>query len=204
MIHKQFNELSKKKDKELVELLIGGSQEALGELYARHREWLMYLCKQNLKNEADAEDVVNDIFLKLWESRHILNSELSFTGYLRTITENYIKNILRHLDVHSRFAKNIYMNAKDSTNETEDSIIDNDYTKILNELIESLPSGQKEIFRLHRIEKLTYQEISEFLQIPVDNVRKQASRASKKLKDQISKITDIHFQTVITFLIFFS
>ena len=200
----KINVLSEKQDKELVELLKDGSREALGELYARYRERLMHLCKQNLKNDADAEDIVNDIFLKLWETRHTINSELSFSGYLHTMTENYIKNILRHLDVHLRFAKNIYMNAIDSTNETEDSIIDNDYTDLLNELIESLPSGQKEIFRLNRIEKYTYQEISELMQMPVENVRKQVSRASKNLKDRLSNYTDINFQTVITILIFFS
>jgi len=197
------NELSKKQNRELVELLIGGSQEAFGELYARFKKPLMYLCKQYMRNDADAEDIVHDIFLKVWETRHFLNPELSFSGYIQTVTENYVRDKLRHFDVHSRFAKNVLMNTQESTNETEASIIDNDYTELVNKLIERLPPKQKEIFQLNRIEGLTYNEISKLLQIPVGNVRRYASIASKKIKDQLSKHLDIHIQVVITILMSF-
>ena len=198
----KFNELSDKQDRELVELLMGSSQAAFGELYARFRERLMYSCKQYMRNEADSEDIVHDIFLKLWEIRHFLNPELSFSGYLQTITQNYTLKKLRHFDVHSRFTRNMLMNEIDSTNETEDTVINNDYAKLLDELIETLPPKQKEVFRLSRIEGHTYKEISELLQISIENVRKHASLALKKIKDQLLQHTDIHFQMVIFFLMF--
>ena len=188
--------LSEKQDRELVELLMGGSQEAFGELYARYKEQLMVLCKRYLKNENDSEDIVHDIFVQLWETRHLLNAELSFAGYVQTITRNYAKDKLRHLDVHSRFAKNILMNGTDSTNETEDRIADNDYAKLLNELVECLPPRQKEIFRLSRMERLTYQEISELLQISIPTVQKHASLALKRIAEQLQQHADIHFRKV--------
>ena len=197
----KINVLSEKQDKELVELLIGGSQEAFGELYIRFRERLMYFCKQYM-NETDAEDIIHDIFLLLWEKRHFLGAVSSFSGYLQTMAKNYILKKFRHLDVHSRFARNILMNETDSVNETENTIIDNDYAKLLDELIENLPPKQKEIFRLNRIEGLSYQEISELLQTSVENVRKQISLALNKIKDQLSQHTDIHFQMIITILMF--
>ena len=182
--------------------MISDSQEAFGELYVRFKKPLLYLCKQYMRNATDAEDIVHDIFLKIWETRHFLKPELSFSGYLQTITENRVKDKLRHLDVHSRFARNILINTKDSTNETELSIIDNDYTKLMNELIEKLPQKQKEIIRLNRIEGLTYKEISELLQMPVGNVRRYASIASKKMKEQLLQYVDIHFLMVVTFFDF--
>jgi len=198
-----FNKLSKKQDRELVELLMGGSHEALGELYARYRKQLMYFCKQYLRNEADTEDIVHDIFLRLWEKRHSLNPELSFSGFLQTLAKNCITDKFRHFDVHARYVRNMLVNEMDSTNETEDSIIDGNYTELLNELIERLPPGQKEIFRLSRMDGRTYKEISELLQTPVENVRKQVSRASKKIKEMLPQHTDIHFQMFITILIVF-
>jgi len=197
------NDILIKQDKELVELLIGGSQEAFGELYARFRERLMYSCKQYMRYEADADDIVHDIFLKLWETRHFLNPELSFSGYLQTITRNYTMKKFRHFDVHSRFVRNMFMNGTDATNETEDTIIGNDYAKLLNELIERLPSKQKEVFRLNRIEGFTYKEISELLHISVENVRKHASLALKKIIELFEQYTDVHIQTVIIFMMFF-
>ena len=200
----KISELSKRQDKELVGLLMDGSHEALGELYARYRKQLMYYCKQYMRNESDAEDIVQDVFVRLWERRDSLNPELSFSGFMQTLAKNCITDKFRHIAVHARYAQNTFVNETDSTNETEELIIDNDYRELLNDLIENLPTGQKEIFRLSRIEGLTHKEISELLQTPVDNVRKQVSRASKKIKDLLSQHTDIHFQMVITFWMFFS
>ena len=182
-----INEISKKQDKELVELLMGGSQEAFGELYVRYRKPLMYSCKKYLKNEAESEDMVHNVFLRLWETRHLLNPELSFAGYLQKLLHNSIMYKFRQSDIHSRFAQHVLMNANDLTNETEDAVIERDNARLLGELIESLSPKQKEIFQLIHIEGLTYKEISEMLQIPVENVRKNASLALKKIKEHVVK-----------------
>ena len=188
---KNINELSEKQDRELVELLIGSSQEAFGELYVRYRKPLMYSCKRYMKSEAESEDIVHDVFLRLWEKRHFLNPELSFAGYVQKLVHNSIMYMFRQSDIHSRFVQHALMNAKDLTNETEDTVIENDDAKLLDELIESLPPRQKEIFRLNRIEGLSYKEISELLQIPTENVRKNVSLALKKIKKYVSS----HFAT---------
>ena len=199
----KINELSKCQDRELVKLLIDSSQEAFGEIYARFKKQLMFICKQYMRNKADAEDIVHDIFLKLWETRHFLNPELYFSGYLHTITANHIRDKLRHLDVHSTFVNNILVNTKDSTNETEDVILDHDYTELLNKLIEKLPPKQKEIFRLSRIEGHTYQQIAEELLMPVENVRRYASLATKKIIECLSHYVDIHLQLITVIMMFF-
>ena len=199
----KINALSENQDKELIELLMGSSHDAFGELYARFRERLIYSCKRYLKNEADSEDVVQDVFLQLWENRHLLGDISSFSGYVQAITKNYAIDKLRHFDVHSRFAKNIFMNETDSTNETEDTIIDNDYAEFLNEIIERLPPMQQKVFRLSRIDGLKYKEIAELLNIPADTVKKYASLALKKIKRQVAQHTDIHLQTIITLLMIF-
>ena len=174
-------------DKELVTLLKKGSHQAFEELYARYKGKLMYFCKLLLKDKTVAEDIIHDIFLQIWETRDSLNAELSFSGYLHTLAQNRILNMFRQFDIHSRFAQHILMNEKDSTNQTEDSIIDNDYKRILNKQIDSLSPRQKEIFRLSRIQKLTYKEISKLLQISVDTVQEHASLALKKIKEQLKK-----------------
>ena len=195
--------LSKKQDTELVELLRKGSQAALGELYARYKKQLVYFCRQYLKNEADAEDIVHDIFLKLLETCHSLGTVSSFSGLLQTMAKNYITDQFRHLDVHTRFARKIRSNGTEATNETENTIMDNDYMELLHQLIEKLPLKQKEIFRLSSIKGLTYQEISEVLQMPVGNVRRYASIASNKMKNHLQH-TDIYLQILVIILTLFS
>ena len=200
---KNNDSLSTMQDMELVALLRNGSHPAFTELYIRHKDQLLYSCKKYLKNEAATEDMVQDIFTQLWKTRDSLHIVSSFSGYLYTSAQNRIVNTYRQLDVHSRFVRYILGNENEATNETEDSIIEKDYTDLLNEMIESLPPMQKVVFRLNRIEGLTYQEISEKLQISVENVRKHTSLAVKKMKNLL-KHTDIHFQEIIIFLILFS
>ena len=186
--------ISEKQDRELVALLVDGSPQALGELYARYKERMIYFCKHYVINEEDAEDIVQDIFLQLWGKRHFLGSVTSFSGYIQAMTKNSILKRLRHIDVHARFVQTLLMNNNNSTNETEDAIIENDYEKLLNEMIERLPPMQKEIFRLSRVEGLDYKEIAELLQTSVENVRKNVSLALRKIQDQLSNHTDIQFR----------
>ena len=80
------------------------------------------------------------------------------------------------------------LNEKDSTNQTEDSIIDNDYEKLLDALIESLPPRQKEAYLLSRKQGLTYQEIAEKLHISVYTVREHISLALEKIRNQLPGI----------------
>ena len=195
--------LSKRKDPELLELLKNGSHSAFGELYARYYDPLIYYCKQFMNDEEGAEDVVQDIFMQLWERRGVLQVTSSFSGYLYASAKNNILNLYRQFDVHSRFAQYILIHETELTNETEDSIIENDYNALLNNLIDQLPPMQKEVFRLSRIEGMTSKEIAESLQITDENVRKHTSLAMKKIKNLLLKQKDIHFQIIIAFLIIF-
>ena len=196
--------LSENQDMELVALLKDGSHKAFDKLYSLYKDKLIHYLKQFLNDKTEAEDIVHDVFMQLWETRCSLNITSSFSGYLYTSAKNRIISLFRQHDVHSRFAQHILMNVTDSTNETEDLIIDNDYTALLNELIDSLPPKQKEIFRLNRIEGLTYEEIADMLQISVENVRNQISIASKKIKGPLLKHTNINIQSVIIILILLS
>ena len=201
---KNNNTLSKKKDNELAALLIDGSLCAFEELYIRYKAPLIYYCKQFLKDETASKDIVQDIFLQIWERRSSLTQVTSFSGYLHTLAQNRILNIFRQFDVHTRFAQHVLMNETEYTNDTENSIIDNDYAKLLNEAIESLSARQKQIFQLSRIQGLTYKEISELLQISLNTVQEHASLAIKKIKEYLKQHTDINFQAIIPILILFS
>jgi len=191
-------------DKDLVALFKEGSQAALEQLYLRYRNQLVNLCKHYLKNTIDAEDIVQDVFMQLLNNPSILNEELSFSGYVKTLTTNRILLKFRQFDIHSRFARHVLMNTQESTNETEDSIIDSDYVKLLDEWIERLPPQQKEVFRLNRIEELTYQEISELMQISVKTVRNHISLALDKIKKQLLQHSEINIQTLTALIILFS
>ena len=181
------------RDKELVTHFKEGSQLAFEELYTRYKDRLMYFCRRSMKDETSSEDIVHDIFLQLLETSDGLNPELPFWGYLQTLAQNRILNEFRKFDVHSRFVQYVLMNEKDATNQTENIIIDKDYEKLLNEVIESLSPRQKEIYQLTRIQGLTHKEIAELMQISVETVREHVYISLKKIKKYLRQHADIHF-----------
>ena len=185
--------LSMLQDKELVKLLQNGSRTAFEELYARYKKPLILSCKRYLKNGTYSEDIVQDIFLQLWDKRESLIIEVSFSAYVQTMVQNRIFNERKKFDVHLRYTQNIIMNENEATNATEDMIIDNDYANLLAKLIDSLTPQQKEVFRLSRIKGLTYKEIADLLQISLPTVKKHASLALDKIKKQLMKYKDIEF-----------
>ncbi len=186
-------------EQELVRALISGSKEAFADLYVSYKGRLLYFCNRFLKDSSRSEDVIQDIFIQIWESRHKLNPDLSFSGYVHTLSQNKILNILRQYDVHSRFVQGTIKKQIISTTGTEDEIIENDLAKILNEAIENLSPKQKEVFRLSRIRGLTYKEIAELLKISVPTVQEHASLALKKIKEYLSQHADIHFRLIFLY-----
>ena len=197
------NELSKKQDKELVALFKDGSKQAFDELYIRYKKKLTCFCKGALRDEIRSEDIAHDVFMQVFETYDSLNPELSFYGYLQTIAHNRIANELKRFDVHLRYTQHIIKHGNDATNQTEDSIIENDYAKLLNEIIDTLTPQQREIFRLSRIEGLTYNEIAKLLHLSLRTIQKHASLALEKIKKQLMEHADLHFKIVVIFLMFF-
>ncbi len=188
-------------DKDLVKLLITGSSNAFEELYARYRKRLMYFCKRFLKNDASVEDLIQDIFIQLWETRQTLDPDLSFSGYIHTMARNRILNIFRQFDVHNKFTQNILKSWLNVDNNTEDEIMDRNYSELLDKAIGVLSPKQREVFRLSRMEGFSYKEISEILNISVPTVQEHASLALKKIKEFLEKYADIYFKTIITLFI---
>ena len=191
-------------DKELVALFKEGSEKAFEELYVRYKKNLTQFCKRSLRDKSRAEDIVHDVFLQVFETYDGLNPDLSFFGYLIKIAQNRILDDVKKSNVHLRYMQNTIMRETEATNQTEDTIMNNDYGQFLKKIIDGLSPQQKEVFRLSRNQKLTYTEIAELMQISPHTVQFHASQALKKIKKQFTKHAGLHFKTVIFFLMFFS
>lgn len=182
-------------------MLVSGSVSAFEELYVRHKSRLMYFCKRFLKNDDLAEDLIQDVFIKIWDTKENLDPDLSFAKYLHISVQNRILNMFRQFDVHSRFADSVIKAAEQANNQTECQVIDNDYAALLDMAIETLSPRQREVFYLSRTMGLTYREIAKSMQISVPMVQQHASIALEKIRKHLKLHTDIDFKTIIACLI---
>ena len=128
-----------KTDTELVALLVRDNEAAFSELYVRYKNKLYYFVFHLLKSKEETNDIVQEIFIRIWESRSFINPDLSFSSFLYTMASNRILNYFRDIDIDEK-VKEILATQKAKEEEAIDSqIIYTEYQEILRNAISRLP-----------------------------------------------------------------
>ena len=157
------------------------AQKALFDLYAGK---MLGVCQRYARNDADAEDILQDAFIKIFDKIKQFKSEGSFEGWIRRIVVN---TALKKYTL-SRYSKEISLEdyAKSDNRIDSDPIaIDHLSEKDLLQLINSLPDGYRLVFNLYVIEGYRHEEISEMLGIQSGTSRSQLAKARNLLQKQI-------------------
>ena len=151
-----------------------------------HKRVYAFCCKSLLKE--DAEEIVQNVFLLIWENRHKIDVQYSFSSYLFSIAKHQVYNIIRQKIAQKTFIEK-YLQQSDNLSE-----ISENYDDVVPELkikmkgaIRQLPNRQREIFVMSRIYKFTYKEIAEKLKISentVDTSIRRSLSALRKIFDQ--------------------
>ncbi len=171
-------------DKTLFLRIRQGSLDAFGEFYDQYSYKLLRFSMLYLKSRVEAEEVVQDVFVRIWENRAKLNLELSVEGYVFRITKNELLNKLKKKVLHTEaITQNI--EALIHGNNTEDAIFLQEMKSLLSEAIEGLPEKRQEIFRLSREKGYSNKEIAEELNISIHTVESQIKKSIKYLRSYI-------------------
>ncbi|MDR2285828.1 MAG: RNA polymerase sigma factor [Sphingobacterium sp.] len=169
-------------EKELLRQLKAGSKAAFSELYSIYSRPLISNLLKILKNDNLAEEILQETFIALWEHRHSIDSERSALGYLIRISANKTKDLFKRA-VHDRKMRAYFYPVIESGYEPiEAGLYKKENEDLLNQLIDRLPAKQKEVYRLCKIEGLSYNEVSQLLGISEATVNSHILRANKALK----------------------
>lgn len=193
--------IRKKTDTELVNLLIRDNETAFSELYVRYKDKLHYFCLSLLKSEEETNDIVQEIFIRLWESRIFINPDLSFSSFLYTIARNRILNYFRDMDIDAKAKSILAQNKPVEEDVIESNLIYTEYQNILKEAIEQLSSQRKKIFNMSRMDNLTHKEIAEQLGISVNTVQEHISESLRFIKTYFGKHSDISISILLYLMI---
>lgn len=140
-----------------------------------------------VKDKTVAEDIVQYVWIKVWEKRHSINPELSFKSYLYTAVRNQTLKYIR--DTKHKFTSLESIDSlADGITLQDDQMHNKETLKFINEAIDHLPDKCREIFMLNRFEGLSYKEITEVLDISINTVKTQMIRALSSLRKAL-KIT---------------
>lgn len=171
----------------LVLRLIEGDEDAFCELYAAYKNRLIYFAMRFLKSREYAEDIFQDAFTVVWQSRRFINPEASFSSYLYTIVRNRILNQLRDLANQDKLREQMLSQAVNYSNETKDEILANDLRQFISRALQQLTPRQREIFEMSRERQMSHREIAEALGISVNTVQESISVSLRTLRTYLEK-----------------
>lgn len=190
-------------DKLLVSELRVGNHKAFRKLFDRYRNDLYKYSLSMVHSKTYAEEIVQDVFLKVWIKRETLNPDMSFKAYLFTITTNKTLKFLRKAANNQKLCKEVFYTSQKITNITEQTIRESELEIIKNDALSKLPPKRLLIFEMSRDEGKSYERIAEELQISPHTVRNQMSKALETLRVSILENKDIAF-VLLLFSITFS
>jgi len=170
-----------------VSLLAEDSEYAFQLLYDRNRSRIYQTATRFLKSPVLAQEVVQDVFLKLWFNRKSINSNQPLEAWLHTVAKNNIINRLKKITNEWKALSELPLLMPAHDNSTENSVLDSEYSLLLADAIKTLPLQQKKAFILSRNENLTYIQIGEKLGLSPLTVKTHISRALSHIKDSLEK-----------------
>lgn len=190
-----------KSNTELIKLLKKGDIAAFDAIYNQYCHKLHQFVFMYLKQEEDAEEVVQEVFIKIWESREKVDVYLSFESFLFTIAYNSTMSLLRKRVSETKSRE--YLKSLQKI-ETEEMVIDeiqyNELNNKVQSLLEQLSPRQSEIYLLSREEGLSHKEIAIKLNISESTVNNHLVTILKFLKSNIDSSLFINSLFIFLFL----
>lgn len=171
-------------DHQLASLLIRHDHAAFTEIFNRYNTLLYLHAYNKLRNDHEARDVVQELFIKLWDKRESVNDKHNLSGYLYRSVMNLIFNHLKHKKVVSVYAREF--GKMPNNYEGADFLVrEKQLAEYIAIEIENLPPRMRAVFNLRHREQMSNKEVAEQLQIAESTVADQMKKALKILRGRM-------------------
>jgi len=178
-------------ESDLLNKIASGDSRAFAIVYEHYRKRIYTVSLQYLRSETQAEDAVQEIFLKLWRLEDHLKAVKNLEAYLMQLTKYKCLNMLRRVKLESLHIEPMPEEFDAVDSDTEDQILLNDTRKVVNDGIALLPPQQKLVYNLCHVEGMKYEEVAQKLQLSPETVRSHLKLALRFLRVYVSKHTDV-------------
>jgi len=192
-----LNELT---DPELLPLLHEGSEDAFAVLFERYHVTVKRFMLRYVQSEPLADDLTQEVFIKLWDSRLKLGHVTGFKGYLMVSARNRALNALRSIARSDAALGEVIHVYEQERSNTEEELLHKDYLVFLEHILNTLPERSREIFRQCRQEGRTYEEVAADLGISRNAVKNHMVYSMKVLRSSVEKELGISLAVLLALL----
>jgi RNA polymerase sigma-70 factor (family 1) len=173
-------------DRELLSRIAAGNQAAFHQLFDTYKERLFTFAFTLTHSRVDAEEVVQDVFMKLWETRSSLPAIEHPQKYIFTMTRNRTLDLLSKIGRNQKLVRQVWANISQSDEGTEEILKARESQKLIHAAVATLSERKQEVFRLSKVEGLSLDEVAQELGISKQTVKNTLTEALKGIKDYLS------------------
>ncbi|NLR68679.1 sigma-70 family RNA polymerase sigma factor [Chitinophaga varians] len=179
-------------EEEVLLRMIQGDESAFSSIYRHYHPSLYIYLLRFCKVPSLAEDLVHDVFLKIWEIRERINPQLSFSGYLYRIARNHVFKTISKLATDGQMREQLYQQLAGIDPANSDEVVrTKEYERLFEEALSKLTAQRLKVFRLCRQEGKSYDEAAALLGISRSAVKKHMVLGMRFIEDYVYRHGDI-------------
>jgi RNA polymerase sigma-70 factor (family 1) len=184
-------------EKQLLSLLKEGDENAFFEIYHLYKDRIGYRLLRLLRSDELAEEVLQDVFMKVWAGRENIDPELSFKSYIYRIAQNLVIDLMRRATKERAIYDHIMASSSELYSHIEENIYRKENEQLLHSVIDMLPPQRKKVFLLFKIEGKSYKEISEELGISHSTIKEHIQKATVFVKERLTASSGLQLLLLI-------
>ena len=181
-------------DKQLLAKCLEKNRKAQNELYMKYAPKLFGTCLRYSKNNTDAEDILQEGFIKIFKYLKDFRNEGHFEGWMRKIMVTTALNFYKRKSLLNKEVDPDFVNAPSISVPDVISLLSSEE---LLSMIQELPDGYRMVFNLNTIEGYSHKEIGKIMNISVNTSKSQLSRARNSLQNKINKVFELEKNSLI-------
>ncbi|WP_138484373.1 RNA polymerase sigma factor [Dyadobacter bucti] len=190
-------------DADLLQGLREGDEAAFAAIYRLCAPGLYHRLLRLLKNVAITEEILQDVFLKLWEHRTRIEPDRGFRTYLYRMADNRAIDAFRKISRDKNLQQELWASYISFCLPSEDVFIAKDDYQLISDAIDQLPPKRKQILIFCKLEDRSYQEVANLMGISVSTVSNQLVKAIKEIKAYVIRAAGRQSSSIILFMSIF-
>ncbi len=192
--------ISSPDEKELLLLLKEGHERSFEEIYKLYSARLFGNIYKMVKEKSTAQEILQEVFVKLWNNRASIDPERSFRSYLFRIAENSVYDFFRKAARDRKMQARLIAAATEHYEHIEEMLLRKENNRVLQNAIDSLSPQRQQVFRLCKLEGKTYEEVGQQLGISASTISDHIVKANKAIREYLFEHMDL---TILLFCFLF-